>query len=448
MESRPTSIGGALVFAVVVLVAAPRTTAVSPMSAPELEEQSVSSDPVVEWHQMFNAATLATVPVPSSLTTSRSAALVSVSVFDAINGVDRWYTPYLVTERARARTSTHAAAVQAAYAMLLKLYPAQAMTLTTRRNASIAGLLAAEGAESVERGVSWGQYVADTVWSSRQNDGLTPAMAPFMGSATLGFWRPTPPANSSGSGPQFATMTPWVLTRPSQFRPVPPPALNSPAYAADFNETKLWGGAATDSPRRPEDSALAVFWSGNGTLYWTRVASDLARVRHLTSHESARLFAVLHVALADASIATWDAKYRYVFWRPVTAIRSPDDDGNSGTIPDPTWSPFLTTSAHPEYPSGHSNLVGAAATVLSAIFGGDVAFDATSETMPGAVRSFVGFDVAIEEMADARVFGGMHFRTACVRGSELGGTVASYVLTHAMLAKRQNLERTPNGPRP
>jgi hypothetical protein len=169
-------------------------------------------------------------------------------------------------------------------------------------------------------------------------------------------------------------------------------------------------------------------------------ASDLALRHHLTSHESAHLFAVLHVALADASIATWDAKYRYVFWRPVTAIRSPDDDGNDGTVPDPTWSPFLTTSAHPEYPSGHANLVGAAAIVLSAIFGDDVSFDATSETMPGSVRSFVGFDLAIEEMADARVFGGMHFRTACVRGSALGSTVASYVLSHAMRAKSRNVE--------
>ncbi len=446
IEVRPTSAGGALALAVVVFLAAPRTTAVSPMSGHEFEVQAVANDPVVEWHEIFNASTLATVPVPNSLTTSRSAALVSVSVFDAINGVDRWYTPYLVTDRAPARTSTNAAAIQAAYATLLKLYPAQATTLTTRRDASIAAVMGAERPESVERGVSWGQYVADTIWSARQSDGLTPAMAPFMGSATLGFWRPTPPANSSGSGPQFATMTPWILARPSQFRPVPPPALNSREYATDFNETKVWG--AIDSPRRPEDSAVAVFWSGNGTLYWTRVAADLARARHLTSHESAHLFAVLHVALADASIATWDAKYRYVFWRPVTAIRSPDDDGNDETTPNPTWSPFLTTSAHPEYPSGHSNLAGAAGTVLSAIFGADVAFDATSETMPGAVRSFVGFDLAIEEMADARVFGGMHFRTACVRGSALGSTVASYVLSRAMLAKRQDLEGTPDGPRP
>lgn len=152
--------------------------------------------------------------------------------------------------------------------------------------------------------------------------------------------------------------------------------------------------------------------------------------------------AVLHVALADASIATWDAKYRYVFWRPVTAISLADADGNDDTAADPTWTPFLTASAHPEYPSGHANLAGAAATVLSRLFGDDVAFDVTSEVMPGAVRSFIGFERAVEEMADARVFGGMHFRTACVRGSELGSTVASYVLRHAMRARRQDLDDT------
>jgi hypothetical protein len=223
--------------------------------------------------------------------------------------------------------------------------------------------------------------------------------------------------------------------------------LNSPEYAADFNETRTWG-AGTGSLRRPEDSEVAVFWSGNGTLYWTRVAADLAQARHLTSRESAHLFAVLHVALADASIATWDAKYRYLFWRPVTAIRSPDDDGNDATAPDPAWSSFLTTSAHPEYPSGHANLAGAAAEVLRAVFGDDAAFAATSETMPGSVRSFVGFDRAVEEMADARVFGGMHFRTACLRGSALGRTVASYVLGHAMRARGQDDDRGRDDHRP
>ena len=405
-----------------------------PGSVPmELPSESVSVndvDPVLEWNQILNETALGTVPAPNSLVTSRSAALVAAAVFDAVNGVKRRYKPIHVTARAPSRTSARAAAIQAAYAMLIRLYSAHAGPLTMRRDASIA-VLGSEPAGSVHRGMLWGQAVADSLWAARQSDGFTPAMAPFMGSATLGFWRPTPPANLSGSGPQFATMTPWVLTRASQFRPAPPPALASAEYAADYNETLTWG-RATGSPRQPDDSDVARFWSGNGTLYWNRIATQLAATRHRPLVENAHLFAVLHIAMADSSIASWDAKYRYVFWRPVSAIPSLDDDGNANTAPDPSWTPFLTTSAHPEYPSGHSTLAGAAATVLGATFGDDAAFDASSETMPGTLRSFVGFSSAIDEMANARVYGGMHFRTACVRGSALGGTVAEYTLRHAM----------------
>ena len=385
-------------------------------------------DPVLEWNQILNDTVLRTVPAPSSLVTSRSAALVAAAVFDAVNGVDRQYKPIHVTAHAPSQTSGRAAAIQAAYEMLIRLYPPQAGLLITRRDTSIAML---GSVPAVQRGVLWGQAVADRIWAARQSDGFTPAMAPFTGSATLGFWRPMPPAYLSGSGPQFATMTPWVLTRPSQFRPAPPPALASAEYAADYNETRTWGGA-TGSLRKADDSDVAVFWSGNGALYWNRIATQLAAGRHRTLIENAHLFAVLHIAMADSSIAAWDAKYRYGLWRPVTAIPSLDDDGNDDTDPDPSWTPFLITSAHPEYPSGHTNLGGVAATILGAEFGDDAAFEASSETMPGTLRSFVGFSSAIEELANARVYGGMHFRTACVQGDALGATVARYVLRHAM----------------
>ena len=397
-----------------------------------------SIDQVVEWNQVFNETVLATTPAPNSLVTSRSAGLLAAAVFDAVNGIARKYEPVLVTTRAPVHASARAAAVQAACSMLVRLYPAQAAVLTARRDASVAALGGAgswESQASIERGLFWGQSVADAVWAAGQNDGFAPPMPPFTGSATLGFWRPTPPANSPGSGPQFATMTPWVLTRPSQFRPPPPPALTSTEYATDYNETRQWG-AASGSMRQQADSDIASFWSGNGTLFWTRIAVELASDHRRSLVENARLFALLHISLADASIATWDAKYRYLYWRPVTAIRSLDDDGNPATEPDPSWTPFLTTSAHPEYPSGHSNLAGAATTVLVAIFGDDASFDATSEIMPGTVRSFVGFEGAVDEMIKARIYGGMHFRTACVRGAALGSTVAEYVMRHAMRQKR------------
>ena len=271
-----------------------------PMSSPLRVTTSAGIDEVVEWNQIFNDTVLATVPVPNSIVTSRSAGLLGAAVFDAVNGIARKYDPIIVGTRAPSRTSARAAAIQAAYSMLVRLYPAQVAPLTVRRDAGIVALGRSnswETAQSIERGVQWGQAVADNVWAVGQKDGFAPTMAPYTGSATLGYWRPTPPANSPGSGPQFASMTPWVLSRPSQFRPPPPPALPSAEYGDDYNETLQWGGL-TGSRRLQDDSDIAVFWSGNGTLYWTRAAIQLASEDERTLLEHARLFALMHIAMA------------------------------------------------------------------------------------------------------------------------------------------------------
>jgi hypothetical protein len=226
-------------------------------------------------------------------------------------------------------------------------------------------------------------------------------------------------------------MTPWVLLRPSQFRLPPPWALNSPEYAADLNEVKLMG-TFSGSARSADQSELALFWAGNTPLYWNRIAAQLSADRRLTLTENAHLFALLNVAMADAGIACWDGKYRFVSWRPITAIRA----GLTPADADPNWVPWLDsfplgTPAHPEYPSGHSTVSGAAAFILGNTFGDNTAFSVTSEVHPGT-RSFSSFSAAVAEIADARVFGGIHFRTACVRGNTLGRAVADYLLRHAM----------------
>ena len=326
--------------------------------------------------------------------------------------------------------------------MLSRLYPAQIGSLTTQRDSSIAAIGSAESAKSIQAGMTWGQSVADSIWASRLTDGLTPPPPPFLGvlgivgmPAAVGAWRPTPLANASGAGPQFATMTPWVLQRPSQFRLPPPLALTSAEYAADYNEIKVMG-SFTGSARSADQSELALFWAGNTPLYWNRIASQIAADRSLTFSENAHLFALLNVSMADAAIACWDGKYRYVFWRPITAIRAGDTDGNPSTDPDPTWTPWLDffpagTPAHPEYPSGHSTVSGSAAVILAAAFGDATPFTVTSEVRPGT-RAFPSFSAAVAEIADARVFGGIHFRTSCVRANLLGQAVANYVSTHAM----------------
>ena len=229
-----------------------------------------------------------------------------------------------------------------------------------------------------------------------------------------------------------------MLKRPSQFRLPPPNALTSAEYAADYNEIKTMG-VYSGSSRTADESEYVLFWAGNTPLYWNRIAAQVAAERSLSLTENAHLFGLLNVTMTDALIACWDAKYRYVFWRPITAIRAGDTDGNPATDPDPTWAPWLDffpggTPPHPEYPSGHSTVSGAAAAVLAETFGDDTAFTVTSDVRPGT-RQFASFSAAVTEIANARVFGGIHFRTSCVRGNALGQTVAGYVTTHAMRAE-------------
>ena len=321
--------------------------------------------------------------------------------------------------------------------MLIKIYPSQITTLTARRNASINAIKAVEDAGSVKAGIDWGQRVAYIIWQWRLNDGIAPNPPPFLGVASIvgtpaavGAWRPTPLLNLPGAGPQFATMEPWVLARPGQFRLPPPLALLSPEYAADLSEVRMMG-AFSGSGRSSDQSELALFWAGNTPLFWNRIASQIAAQRSLPLLQESRLFARLNVAMADAAIACWDSKYRYVFWRPITAIRDAATPN-----PDLSWTPWLDslptgTPAHPEYPSGHSTVSGAAAFTLAAAFGDDTAFTVTSEIRPGT-RSFTSFSAAVAEIADARVFGGIHYRTSCVRGNMLGRAVAQYVSAHSM----------------
>jgi hypothetical protein len=413
-----------LLLIVALLVASP-----APVSA-------TTPDPVLEWIDVMNTTVLTANTAPN--VTSRVVALVSASVFDAVNGIEPRFRPLLVKPGAPHDASQGAAAIQAAYTILLHLYPAQSKALATRLNASFTALALTEKAESITAGAAWGQTVAEAIWTSRLTDGFTPTPPPFIGvqglvgTPAIGAWRPTPPANAFGATPQLATMTPWVLRRPSQFR-LPPPALTSPEYAPDLNEVKSMG-SLSNSMRTQDQSELALFWALNTPLAWNRIAAQISVARGLTLTENAHLFALLNIALSDSLIACWDSKYRYIFWRPITAIRA----GLTPQDADPLWEPWLNsltgTPSHPEYPSAHSSMSGAAAFILAAAFGENTVFTVTSEIRPGT-RSYSSFSDATAEIVDARVFGGIHFRTSCLRANTLGRAVADYVSRHALLAR-------------
>jgi membrane-associated phospholipid phosphatase len=250
-----------------------------------------------------------------------------------------------------------------------------------------------------------------------------------------------------GAGPQFAYMTPWAIGTPSQFRPGGPPALTSARYAADFNETKTMGSIS--SPIRTADETIySWFWAQSTATYlWNQVADSLIErgdrdedddsgrwgERRNSLLENARVLALLDLAMADAAIACWEAKYHYVFWRPVTAIPLADTDGNPATIADPSWMPLFATPAHPEYPSGHSTVSGAAAVVLASFFGEKRHFTMDNDLLIGVTRSFRSFTEALDEVKNARIFAGIHFRSACDDGQTTGMQVANYVLDHALL---------------
>jgi hypothetical protein len=406
------------------------------------------ADEVTDWNQMMFRAALA--GGTTSLVMTRVAAIVQTAVFDAVNGIERRYTPIHVAPAGPAGASRDAAAAQAAYATLVQLYPAQKSTFDARLAVSLAAIGARESSASIASGIGWGQTVADAILSWRSSDGFTPPPPPFLGGTAVGMWRPTPPAFAPGVSPQFAYMTPWVINTPGQFRPAGPPALTSARYATDFNETKTMGSLSS-STRTPDQTIFAWFWASSTVSYlWNNVAVSLVGRANMESEkdepihgewsaqrrssalENAHLLAVLNLAMADAAIACWDAKYTYVFWRPVTAIPLADTDGNPATTPDPTWAPLFATPAHPEYPSAHSCFSGAASGVLAHHFGDGTRFSVESDVMPGVVRSFHSFSSALDEVKNARVFAGIHFRSSTNDGQTVGASVAEYVLDHAV----------------
>jgi hypothetical protein len=382
----------------------------------------VRADVVTDWNRTMSSLILSTKT--SNLVTTRVTAIVHSAVFDAVNGIERRYTSIHVAPNAPRGASQRAAAIQAAYATLVNLYPTQKADLDAARTASLAGITNDgdfEDSQSIARGIGWGQTVADSILAWRSTDGASLVLPPYTGGTDPGQWRPTPPAFLPGAGPQFATVTPWALTTPSQFRPDGPQILGSDTYEADLNETRNLGSLAS-TLRSAYATETAKFWNGNTTLFWNRIALTMADRRDTSLSENARLFALLNIAIADAGIACWDAKYFYSFWRPVTAIRL------DATAPDPSWTPLLITPNFPEYPSAHATVSPAGAVVLQSFFGDSGTYTLDSDVLPGVLHTFDSFAAAADEAFLARIYGGIHFRSSCRDGHTLGVEVGVYVL--------------------
>jgi hypothetical protein len=405
-----------------------------------------SADVVTDWNKTMVDALLVTHSAPQPGT--RIGAIVQTSVFDAVNGISRRYAqfhPEVLGATAPHGASTSAAAASAAYTALVALFPAQKPTFGAQLAATLASLSDDEdddgAGQAVARGLAWGQTVANAILAWRSTDGFTAVLPPYV-VGPLPAWQPTPPAFVSPPVQrQFAAMTPWTMASPSQFLPPASPALTSAQYAADFNEVKTIGTAATTTSALTE---TARFWNGQFdtvATMWNRAAEPLVAGRNAKLVDNARFFALLNTSMADAVIAVWNAKNTYNTWRPITAIRNADVDGNDATSLDLSWSPVLGTPAHQEYPSGHSGVSNAAVTVLASFFGNDTTFTMTSDGLPptpSTARTYASFSDAIAEVGLARIAGGIHFRFACDAALQMGAALAGQALATQMMRLHGN----------
>jgi membrane-associated phospholipid phosphatase len=391
-----------------------------------LEDRSVpSADVVLEWNQLALNAIRQTNMNP--LLASRALAITQTAVYDSVNSIDRSYEAYFADVHASRGASIEAAAAQAAHDTLAALFPSQANTFDTALAADLVGIAPGRA----RQGIEVGQAVAQQILTWRSTDG-SGALVPYVPGTDPGDWQPTPPLNLPALGPQWPDVTPFAMSDGSQFRPGAPPALDSAEYTAAFNEVKDLG-RVDSTTRTAEQTQIALFWKdAAGTSYafghWNLIAQGVATDQGLSVVSEARLFALLNIATADAIISCWDAKYTYNLWRPVTAIRAAGTDGNPDTAPDAGWTPLIVTPNFPSYTSAHSTVSGAAAGVLTALFGDDYHFTVGSEGLTGVTRSFTSFDAAAAEAGRSRIYGGIHYSFDSTTGLEVGANLATYVM--------------------
>jgi membrane-associated phospholipid phosphatase len=410
----------------------PAARRTAPPGVERLEDRCLlSADVVLRWDQLLLDTARANHVSPVAMT--RYLAIESAALYDAVNDIDRSYTPYFADVPAAPGASPEAAAAQAAHDTLAALFPAQQATFDAALAADLAGIPPGRA----RQGTAVGQVVAQEILAWRSTDG-SDAKVPYTPGTGPGVWQPTPPAFLPAALPQWGNVTPFAIPSGSAFRAPPPPALDNPAYTAAFNEVKTVGDI-NSTTRTPDQSQIAQFWYGAaGTYtasgYWNQIAQEVAQQRGNSLVQNARLFALLNLTEADAAIAVWDTKYADNFWRPVTAIRAADTDGNPDTAADPGWTPFLVTPNFPSYVSGHSGVSGGAAAVLAAFFGTDaIGFSLSSDSLPGVTRSYTSFSAAAQEASDSRVYAGIHWRFDVVAGANMGAQVGSYITTHFLL---------------
>ena len=403
--------------------------------ATALAANAKAADPIAAWNEISEKAVKAAAHPPP--VAALDFALVHLAIYDAVNSIERRHEPYY-TLIPDASGSPSAAAAKAGHDMLVALFPVPAQIATL--DMEYVNYLAANGIEPHDPGTAVGAQAAANILALRSNDGrFPPNPSPFLGGPAIGQWRPTPsllpgppPSMAPGLTPWVASVRPFTIRSDSQFRIGPPPDLGSEEWASDYNEVKTVGSLQSTT-RTAEQTDMGYFWADSGPVLWQNALRYISRSYVNDVGESARMYALVEAALADAQIACWESKYFYQFWRPITAIRLGAQDGNPDTAVDPLWQPLINTPNFPEYPSGHAAISGAISHALRLFFDSDeIKFQMTT-TNPMALqktRMFTRLSQAEDEVVNARVYVGIHYRNSDRAARAQGVRVSNWIFKH------------------
>lgn len=392
-----------------------------------LSSSIVSADVLLDWNTIMTT-TVNDQPPPVQ---NRFAAITQLAVFEAANAATGEYGPYLSTTRATPGASAEAAVVAAAHTVLRSYFPGNAVPLDTARVTSLAAI--PDGPPKAA-GIALGEAVAAAMIAARANDGSESSEFHLPSSSTPGEWQLTPGCPPQGGVfVHFSKVTPFGIRSADQFRQDPPPALTSRRYTRDYKEVKAIG-AKGSSERTQEQANVARFYAVvSDAPLWNAIARQVAAVKRKSLLENARAFALLNMALSDGGVAVLETKYHYNFWRPETAIRAGASDGNARTDPDASFEPFIETPCFPSYPSGHATTSYAARVVIERAYGrGPHAIVLSIPQMPGVAFEYTRLKQITNDIDDARVFGGIHFRFDQEEAAEQGRRLGAYVFTHTL----------------
>jgi hypothetical protein len=386
-----------------------------------------SGQAVIDWNRELITILGTPGAQPATVHPTRSFAMLQAAEQDAVASITRQSPAFGRSVPAPSDARPDAAADQAAHDVLLGLYPSMKPGIDALLTRELAAL---PSGQPTRDGGHVGAAAAQQILTLRASDGSSAIPPPFVPGPLPGNYRPTPPKFAAPVFPTWGTVTPFVLNDAAQFRPGAPPPVTSAAYATALAEVKGLG-RDTSTTRTPDETAAATFWSSAPVWNtWNQVTQTLLGSRRASLDQATAVFSALDLTLADTTIALYDAKYHWLVWRPITAIRLGDTAGNPAIVGDPTWNPLTPTAADPSYPGAHSAITEAAATVLTAFYGTRQAVTITSAADPGVTRSFTSLSAVADEAGLSRIWAGQHTRIDHQAGQTLGRLVAHSVLEH------------------